>query len=134
MIVADAVVFWQFRQMLAPSRRLSNADHASLALVRVHLDVDTFRENVAVLESSHDTTQFSTEATEWQKTFLLDVEDAQQALSRAPEIAREDPTIPAALETQGGPSLSTRHGDSAFWRRRLDCSSAPPEATNSGPD
>lgn len=99
MIVADAVVFWQFRQMLAPSRRLSNADHASLAIVRVHLDVDTFREDVAVLESSHDTAQFLTEATEWRKTFLLDVEDAQQALSRAPEIASEDPTIPAALET-----------------------------------
>ena len=98
MIAADAVVFWQFRQIIAPSRRLSNADHTSLALVRLHLDVDTFRENVAALESSHDIKQFSTEAGELRQSFLRDVEDAQQALSRAPEIAREDPTIPAALK------------------------------------
>jgi hypothetical protein len=99
MIAADGVVFWQFRQMVAPSHYLINADHASLALVRVHLDVDTFRENVAVLESSHDTEQFSTEAAQFRQSFLRDVEDAQQALSRAPEIAREDATIPVALET-----------------------------------
>jgi signal transduction histidine kinase len=99
MIAADAVVFWQFRQMVAPSRRLSNADHASLALVRVHLDVDTLRESVVILESSHDTEQFSTEAAELQKAFLQDVEDAQLALSRAPEIVREDATIAVALET-----------------------------------
>jgi len=99
MIAADAVVFWQFRELVVLSRRLSNADHASAALVRVHLDVDTLRENVAVLESSHDTEQFSTAAAELQKVFLRDVEDAQLALSRAAEIAQADPTIPAALET-----------------------------------
>jgi len=99
MISADAVVFWQFRQMVASSHRLSSADHASLALVRVHLDVDTFRENVAVLENSHDTNQFSSEAAGFRQSFLRDVEEAQQALIRAPEIARKDPGIPAALET-----------------------------------
>ena len=99
MIAADAVVFWQFRQMLAPTRRLSNADRTSLALVRLRLDVDTFRENVAALESSHDTKQFSIEAAGLRQGFLRDVEDAQQALSKAPEIALDNPTIPAALET-----------------------------------
>jgi len=99
MIAADTVVFWQFRELVVLSRLLSNADHASLALVRVHLDVDTFRENVTVLESSHDTEEFSTEAAELQKVFLRDLEDAQLALIRAPEIAHADPTIPAALET-----------------------------------
>ena len=99
MIAADTVAFWQFRELVVLSRRLSNADHASLALVRVHLDVDTFRENVAVLDSSHDTEQFSTEATALQKVFLRDVEDAQLGLSRAAEIAQADPAIPAALET-----------------------------------
>ena len=99
MIAADAVAFWQFRQMAAPSRRLSNADHASLALVRLHLDVDTFRERVAVLESSQDAKQFSNEAAELRQSLLRDVQDAEQALRMAPEISREDPTIPAALET-----------------------------------
>ena len=98
MIAADAVVFWQFRQMAAPARRLSSANQTSLALVRLRLDVGSFRQNVAALESSHDTKQFSTEAAGFRRSFLRDVEDAQQALSAAPEIAREDPTIPAAVK------------------------------------
>src|SRR4030095_8570896 len=98
MIAADAVVFWQFRQMVAPTRRLSSANQASLALVRLRLDVGSFMKNVAALESSHDTKQFSTEAAGFRRSFLRDVEDAQQALSAAPEIARKDPTIPAAVK------------------------------------
>ena len=97
MIAAGALVFWQFTRMMAPTRRLSDADQTSLALVRLHLDVDTFRESAAALESSHDIQQFSMEAAALRQNFLRDVEDAQQALSRAPEIMREDPTIPAAL-------------------------------------
>lgn len=98
-IVADALVFWEFTQMMAPSRRLSNVDQVSLALIRVHLDVDALRDNVAALESAHDTRQFSTEAAQFRQNFLHDVEEAQQMLSRTPEIAREDPTMGAALET-----------------------------------
>jgi len=98
MIAADAVVFWQFRQMVAPTRRLSSANQASLALVRLRLDVGSFRKNVAALESSHDSKQFSTEAAEFRRSFLRDVEDAQQGLSAAPEIAREDPTIPTTVK------------------------------------
>jgi PAS domain S-box-containing protein len=98
MVAAGALVFWQFTRMMAPTRRLSNADQTSLALVRLHLDVDTFRDSEAALESSHDIQQFSTEAAALRQNFLRDVEDAQQALSRAPEILREDPTIPAALK------------------------------------
>jgi PAS domain S-box-containing protein len=98
MIAADAVVFWQLRQMVTPTRRLSSADQTSLALVRLRLDVGSFRKNVAALESSHDTKQFSTEAAEFRQSFLRDVEEAQEALSRAPEIAREDPTISATVK------------------------------------
>jgi PAS domain S-box-containing protein len=98
MIAADAVVFWQLRQMVTPTRRLSSANQTSLALVRLRLDVGSFRKNVAALESTHDTKQFSTEAAEFRRSFLRDVEEAQEALSRAPEIAREDPTIPATVK------------------------------------
>jgi formate hydrogenlyase transcriptional activator len=99
MIAADAVVFWQFRQMAGAGRGVSNADHASLAVVRLHLDVSTFREHVAVLESSHDANRFSTEAAGLRQILLRDAEDAEQALRMSPEITREDPTIPAALDT-----------------------------------
>src|SRR6516165_7823923 len=97
MIAAGALVFWQFTRMMAPTRRLSDADQTSLALVRLHLDVDTFRESAAALESSHDIQQFSMEAAELRRSFLHHVEDVQQTLSTVPEIARQDPTIPAAL-------------------------------------
>jgi len=99
MLAADTVAFWQFRRTVAPSQRLKSADQTSLAIARIHLDVDTFRDKVAELESSHDTNQFPTEASELRQSFLRDVENAQQTLSNAPEIAQEDPTIPAALET-----------------------------------
>ena len=98
MIAADAVILWHFRQMIASSRRLSNADQILLAIVRLRLDVGTFRKNVAALESTHATEQFLTEAAGLQQSFLQNVEDTQQALSKAPDIAREDPTIPAALK------------------------------------
>jgi PAS domain S-box-containing protein len=97
-VAADAVVFWQFSQMVASTRRLSNADQTSIAIVRLRLDVSSFRKNVAALESSHDTKQFSSEAAGFRRSFLHDIEDAQEALSAAPEIAREDPTIPATVE------------------------------------
>lgn len=86
MIAADAVVFWHFRQTVASSRAVSNADQISLATVRLRLDVGTFRKNVAMLESSHQTEQFSTEAAGVRQGFLKDVEDAQEALNKAPEI------------------------------------------------
>jgi PAS domain S-box-containing protein len=97
-VAADAVVFWQFRQMVTSTRRLSNVDQTSLAIVRLRLDVSSFRKNVAALESRHDTKQFSSEAAGFRRSFLHDVEDAEQALSSAPEIAREDPTIPATVK------------------------------------
>jgi len=99
MIASGAVVFWQFREMVAPTRHLSYADQVSLAFARLRLDLGTFRKNVTALESDHDTEKFSSEAAGLRQNFLRNVEDAQRALSKAPEIALEDPTIPAVLET-----------------------------------
>jgi hypothetical protein len=55
MIAADAVAVWQYWQMTAPAQRVSETDHISHAVVRVHLDVDTFRDRMVALASSHDT-------------------------------------------------------------------------------
>ena len=61
MIAVDGLTVWQFRRMAAAIERLSNADQASLAVIRVHLDIDTFRDKMAALANSHDTQQFSNE-------------------------------------------------------------------------
>src|SRR5688500_6716228 len=55
MIAVDGLTIWQFRRMAAAIDRLSKADQASLAVIQVHLDIDTFRDKMAALANSHDT-------------------------------------------------------------------------------
>ena len=98
MIAADTVAVWQLRQVASPTERLSNADQTSLAVSRVHLDVDTFRDKVSVLTNSHDTRQFASESASLRQTFLQHVGVAERTLKLSPEIER-DAIIPSALET-----------------------------------
>ena len=100
MIAADAVAVWQLRQVADPNERLSNADQTSLAVSRVHLDVDTLRDKVSALASSHDARQFSGEAASLRETFLRHVGEAERTLRLSPEIER-DALIRSALETLG---------------------------------
>src|SRR5246500_4146074 len=78
MIAADAVAVWQYWQIEAPAQRVSKSDQISHAVVRVHLDVDTFRDSMATLASSHDARQFSGEAASIRRTFLRDLDQAEQ--------------------------------------------------------
>ena len=105
MIAADAVAVWQLRQIAAPAQRLNKADQISHAVVRVHLDVDTFRDSVAALASSHDTGQFAGEAAAIRRTFLQHVDLAEQMLTATPDI-EQGPTISSALESLRATLLS----------------------------
>src|ERR1700751_2460751 len=96
-MAADAVAVWQFRQISAASERLSDADQTSHAVVRVHLDVDTFRDSMAALASSHNAEQFSSEAASIRRTFLRDVDQAEQVLRATP--VERDATVSGALES-----------------------------------
>jgi len=98
MIAAGGVAVWQLRQVAAPTERLTSADQASLAVTRVHLDVDTLRGRVSALTSSHDTHQFAIDADSLRKTFLKHVGEAERTLQLFPEVER-DATITSALET-----------------------------------
>src|ERR1035438_8446542 len=69
MIAADAVAVWQFSQTVASARRLAQADQTALAVVRVPLDIDIFRDNLAALAGVHDIRQFTTEAASLKKKF-----------------------------------------------------------------
>ena len=51
MIAADSVAVWQYWQIEAPAQRASRTDQISHAIVRVHLDVDTFRDSMAGQQS-----------------------------------------------------------------------------------
>jgi PAS domain S-box-containing protein len=98
MIAADTVAVWQYWQITAPAQRVSKTDQISHAVVRVHLDVDTFRDSMAALASSHDTRQFSVESALLRQTFLQHVDHAEQLLRGTPDI-EQDPSISSALES-----------------------------------
>jgi PAS domain S-box-containing protein len=98
MIAADVVAVWQFRQVAAPAERLSKADQTSHAIVRVHLDIDTFRDAVATVASGHDVHEFSNSIASIRRTFLRHIDEAEEALRRTPDIERDEP-ISNALES-----------------------------------
>ena len=98
MIAADSVAVWQYWQIDAPAQRISKTDQISHAVVRVHLDVDTFRDSLAALAGSHDTRQFSREAASIRQTFLQHVDDAMQMLRATPDVEQDAP-ISTALDS-----------------------------------
>jgi signal transduction histidine kinase len=89
MIAADAVALWQLDQLAGRTQILNEADRASSAIVRLHLDVNTFSGKVAVLTRSHNTSQFVSEAASVRETFLRHVREAERALNSSPEIAQD---------------------------------------------
>src|ERR1700751_2547865 len=98
MIAADSVAVWQYWQIDAPAQRVSKTDQISHAAVRVHLDVDTFRDSMAPVASSQDPRQFSGEAASIRQTFLQHVDDAMQLLRATPDIEQDAP-ISEALDS-----------------------------------
>jgi len=106
MIAGDAVSIWQLRQLEAHTQMLKIADKASSAIVRLHLDVNSFSGRVAVLTRGHDARQFANEAALLRETFLRHVRDAEQILNSSPEIAQDAftsstlKTLKATLPTQ----------------------------------
>jgi len=98
MLGLDVIAVWQFSRIAVPVERLNQADQVSLAVVRVHLDVDVFRNRLAELASSHDTRQFASEAVSIRRKFQEDVARARELLRSSPRI-EQDPMILSGLET-----------------------------------
>src|SRR5271165_7297846 len=89
MIAGDAISIWQLRQLEAHTKVVKTADKASSAIVRLHLDVNSFSGGVAVLTRSHDARQFANQAALLRETFLRHVRDAEQILNSSPEIGQD---------------------------------------------
>ena len=105
MIAADAVAVWQYWQIEAAAQRVSKIDQISLAVVRIHLDVYSFRDRMAALASSHDIGQFSSEAATIRRSFQERVDRTEQMLRATPDI-EQDAHISYALESLRGTLLS----------------------------
>jgi signal transduction histidine kinase len=101
MIVGATVAVWQFWRVEALARRSYEADQRSLLVMRVHLDVATFRETLTSLADAQDRREFARQATSLRDGFLKDTARAQRAFSSVPD-ADEDLTIQTRLETVRG--------------------------------
>src|SRR6201987_2185506 len=97
-IAADAVAVWQYWQIEALAQRVNKTDQISDAVVRIHLDVYSFRDRMVALASSHDTRQFSSEAAAIRHSFLERVDHAEEMLKAARDTERDAP-ISEALES-----------------------------------
>src|SRR5579864_4591850 len=98
MILADGLAVWQFRQMESSSERLRKADQALQAVVRVHVDMGSFRDKVAVMANSQETQDFAKDTASLREKFLGDVDRARRMVIAAPELD-ENSTTSSALET-----------------------------------
>jgi C4-dicarboxylate-specific signal transduction histidine kinase len=101
MIVGATVALWQFGRVDALARRSYEADQRSLLVMRVHLDVVTFRETLGSLADAQDRREFARQATSLRDDFLKDTARAQRAFSSVPD-SDQDPTIQTRLETVRG--------------------------------
>jgi len=98
MLVADVVAVWHFRMTAAPAEQLAKADRISLAVIRVHFDIDTFKDNLAALASTRDIRRFKTEGALLREKFLENVAQCRQLIESSAD-AQQDPVIRSALET-----------------------------------
>jgi hypothetical protein len=89
-----AVAVWQFDRVEALARRSYEMDQRSLLVMRVHLDVVTFRETLATLATSQDRREFAKQATFLRVAFLRDAAHAQQSFSLCPLQTRTLPSSP----------------------------------------
>src|ERR1700757_2739322 len=105
MIAADAVAGWQYWQIEALAQRVSKTDQISDAVLRIHLDVYSFRDRMAALASSHDVLQFSSEAAAMRRAFLERIDRTEQLLRATPDM-EQDVHISDALESLRGLLLS----------------------------
>src|SRR5579864_4658242 len=98
MILADGLAVWQFRQMESSGERLRKADQTLQAVVRVHIDMGSFRDRVAVMANSQETHEFAKDTASLREKFLDDAERARRMVIASPELD-ENSTTSSALET-----------------------------------
>src|SRR5579864_4189665 len=98
MIAADAVAIWQYWQIEASAQRVRKTEQLADAVVRIHLDVYSFRDKISALASNHDIRQFSEESAEIRRSFVEQVDHTEQMLKATPDI-EQDAHVSYALES-----------------------------------
>ena len=98
MLVADAVVLWQFHIVRAQAERLNGIDQALVAVLRVHTSLSAFHDRLERLADSEDVGRLVTEAGPLRTAVLEDSRRAINLLSFRSFELQQDPTILPTLQ------------------------------------
>src|SRR4029077_10217676 len=98
MIAADAVAIWQYWQIETLAQRVRKTEQLADAVVRIHLDVYSFRDKMFALATNTDIRQFSEESDEIRRSFVEQVDYTEQMLKATPDI-EQDAHVSYALES-----------------------------------
>jgi PAS domain S-box-containing protein len=93
MLVADAVVLWQFHLVRTEAERLNGIDQKLVAVLRVHTSLSAFHDRLEALVDAQDAGRLATEAGPLRSAVLEDSRRAISALSLGPFELQRDPTI-----------------------------------------
>src|ERR1700737_1881515 len=93
MLVADAVVLWQFHLVRTQAERLNGNDQKLVAVLRVHTSLLAFHDRLEELADSQDVRRLVTEGGPLRTAVLEDTRRAMTALSSLPSDLQRDPTI-----------------------------------------
>jgi PAS domain S-box-containing protein len=97
MLVADAVILWQFDLVRAQAERLNGIDQKLVAVLRVHTSLLAFHDRLEELADSQDLRRLVIEGGPLRTAVLEDTRRAMSALSLLPSDLQRDPTIVPTL-------------------------------------
>jgi PAS domain S-box-containing protein len=93
MLVADAIILWQFYVVRAQAMRLNDIDQKLVAVLRVHSSLLAFHDQLEGLADAEDADRLLIEAGPLRAAVLGDILRATIALSLPPVDPRRDPTV-----------------------------------------
>jgi PAS domain S-box-containing protein len=93
MLVADAVILWQFYVVRAQAMRLNDIDQKLVAVLHVHASMLAFHDRLDGLADAEDADRLLIEAEPLRTAVLGDIRRATSALSLPPFDPPRDPTI-----------------------------------------
>jgi PAS domain S-box-containing protein len=93
MLVADAIILWQFYVVRAQAMRLNDIDQKLVAVLRVHSSLLAFHDQLEGLADAEDADRLLMEAGPLRAAVLGDILRATKALSLPPVDPRRDPTV-----------------------------------------
>ncbi len=93
MLVADAIILWQFYAVGVQAMRLNDTDQKLVAVLRVHTSMLAFHGRLDGLADAEDADRLLMEAEPLRTAVLEDIRRATSALSFAPLDPRRDPAV-----------------------------------------